>query len=615
MRSDILIPIDPGGPLSLQDQIRQAMVRAITSGDLPAGAKAPSTRGLAVRLGVSRNTVLLAYQGLQAEGYLVSRERSGLFVAPEIPTLRQGPGEVAGARGGSPKTPFRPTFRNGGEPGNAWRTPPDWTRYPYPFVDGLVDPTLFPLKEWRDTNVKAFSGRDLGVWASGRGDADDPTLIDEIRTKVLPRRGIFARPDEILITVGSQQALSLCMEMFVDRRSTVAMEEPGYQDLRRMVTRAGAILVSQPVDACGLVVDDRLHGADVIVVTPSHQYPTGVTLSQGRREALLRLAAAQDAMIIEDDFEGAVDYFEPALPSLRAMPGGERVIYVAALSSVLSPMLRIGFMVADPRVISEARRLRRLAIKQPPFVSQRSAAHFLGQGHYDRMIARTGRVLRDRRLALGEALNHYLQRYVAINPAAGGASFWITGPEEIDVHQLATDAQASGVLIELVNHHFHGNAPANVFRMGVTGIPLDRIRPGVAALAGLIRKRMSPSFDPAARAPISLSGEALRAAMAGTTLLCKTIYGAPCTIELRPDGVMVGRAGYANEDRDEGRWWVDGDLWLRQWRQWAYGEVSGYRPRIEGGRVHWLNTEGIAVDSAVITRSDGVGADGVNLAP
>jgi GntR family transcriptional regulator/MocR family aminotransferase len=155
------------------------------------------------------------------------------------------------------------------------------------------------------------------------------------------------------------------------------------------------------------------------------------------------------------------------------------------------------------------------------------------------------------------------------------------------------------VLIEPADVHYAGDAPANVFRLGVTGIPEAKIRAGVAVLAGLIRERLSPSLDPAALAPVLPSGHALRAAMAGATLLCVTVEGAPCTIELAADGAMTGRAGWAGEDRDEGRWWVEDAVWFRQWRTWAYGEAAGYRPLIDAGRVQWLNAEGRAVDEAV----------------
>jgi GntR family transcriptional regulator/MocR family aminotransferase len=615
MRADLLIPLDPGSSLSLQDQIRRGIVRAVAAGDLPRGSRAPSSRGLAMRLGVSRNTVLLAYQQLIAEGYLHGRERSGLFVAPDLAPSGGGPGEIAGvrtaARGATRTRRPGPAQADG----SMRRTPPDWARHPYPFIDGLMDPSLFPAAEWREASRHALSARDVMAWASGLGDADDPLLIEEIATKILPRRGIHARRDEILVTLGSQQAISIALSIYGGRKRVVAVEEPGYPDVRDMARGAGAELRHQPIDERGLIIDDRLAGADVIVVTPSHQHPTGVTLSLERREALLRLAADEDAVIIEDDFESEVTYFEPALPALRALPGGERVIYAASLAAVLGPALRLGFMVADAAVIAEARRLRRLSVKHPPLATQRAAAYFLSQGSYDRTMARIGRVFRERRMALREALNHYLQRWVAIDPAAGGTSFWVRGPEGLDVRTLAVEAAERGILIEPVDDHYATSPPTNVFRLGVTGVPEPRIRAGVEALAGLIREKISPSFDPAKLAPSLPRGEVLRAAMAGATLLCRTVYGAPCTIEILADGAMVGRAGYANEDCDEGRWWVDGDTWWRQWRAWAYGEASGYRPLIEGGRVQWLNADGLAVDQAVYIAPGADRREATDLAP
>lgn len=608
-RPDPAIHIDPGEALSLQDQIRRGLIRAVAAGDLPRGSRAPSTRGLAAKLGVSRNTVLLAYQRLVADGFLIGRERSGLFVAPEPDAVGIGLGVIAGVDGGSASRPQISLLAPTPPDRSPWRIPPDWARHPYPFIDGLIDPSLFPTAEWREASRMALSARDVAAWASGLGDADDPMLVEEIVAKILPRRGIRARADEILITLGSQQAISIALALFASRRRVVAVEEPGYGDIAEMARLAGARLHHQPVDGDGLVVDERLADADLIIVTPSHQHPTGVTLSVDRRRALLDLADAHGAVIVEDDFECEMTYFEAAPPAMRAMSGGERVIYAASLSAVLGPALRLGFMVAQAEVIAEARRIRRLTIKHPPLVTQRAAAYFLSQGFYDKTMARTARVLRERRHALHEALNHYLQRWLTVDPRAGGTSYWVRGPEGVDARALAIEAQRRGILIEPVDRYFAGPAPPNVFRLGVTGLPASRIRPGVQALAGLVREQLSTSFDLERLAGALKSGEALRQAMAGATLLCRTVDGAPCTIELSPDGAMSGRAGYANEDRDEGRWWVAGDTWFRRWRSWGYGEESGYRPLIEGRRVQWLNAAGLAVDQAVYL------APGVDPAP
>jgi GntR family transcriptional regulator/MocR family aminotransferase len=612
MRTDLFIPLERGSDETLQAQIRRAIARAIASGELGPGARAPGSRALAARLGVSRNTVMLAYQQLTADGFLAPRERSGLFVCSEArPAAGEVAGEVAGAAAMAAPVAWTPALRRSDLATYA-RTPPDWARYPYAFVDGLVDPALFPAADWREALRRSLAPRDQGVWAAGLGDADDPLLVEELTLHVLPRRGVHARPDEVLVTLGARQGLDLALTLFAEPGVTLALEAPGDPQARALAIRTGARVRRQACDSLGLTIDDALAGAAAILVRPGCHYPTGAVMPPARREALMALAARTGAVVIEDDTGGESLGRKAAPPALRAFHGGGQVVHVAELSPVLSPALRLGYMVADPRIIAAARRLRGLAVDQPPLLTQRAAAYFIGAGGYARLLGTTGRILDQRRAALVEALNHYLQRWVEIDPAAGGSSVWVRGPARLDVAALAEAAQQRGVLIDPVAWDL---GEPGAFRMGVTGVPLGRIRPGVATLASLIREQLSPSFDAGAIAPSLLSGEQLRRAMAGAHLLCRTISGEPCTIELRADGAMIGRAGYANEDRDEGRWWVEGDLWRRQWRAWAYGEASSYRPLIEGDRVQWLDEAGVPVDWAVYVAPGAQPSAEADLAP
>jgi GntR family transcriptional regulator/MocR family aminotransferase len=616
MRPDVLITLDRGSDQTLQEQIRRAIARAIACGELSPGSRAPGSRALAARVGVSRNTVLLAYQQLAADGFLTGRERSGLFVSSDG---RPAAGDVAGAAAVQAPPLWTPPLRVLAPPAHQahahaharGRTPPDWARYPYAFIDGLIDPAMFPAADWRDALRRALAPRDQAIWAGGLGDADDPLLVEEIALRVLPRRGVHARPDEILITSGARQGLSLAFALFADTRANIVVEAPGEPHVLDLARLARASVRPRPVDPGGLVIDAG-EAADVVLVTPGCHYPTGAVMPLRRRESLLQWAGRTGAVVVENDMAGESIGPQVALPALRGLAGGGQVVHVADLAAVLGPALRLGYMVADARIVAAARRLRSLTAEQPPLLSQRAAAHFIGRGGYARLLAFTGRMLERRRGALVEALNHYLQRWVAIDPSAGGSSVWVRGPASLDVAGLARDAEQNGILIEAAPV---AGAAEGAFRLGVTGVPLERIRPGVAALAGLIRARLSPSFDAQEIAPALLRGDALRAAMGGAHLLCKTITGAPCAIELRPDGVMIGRAGYANEDRDEGRWWVEGDLWRRQWRTWAYGEASAYRPLIQGDRVQWLDEAGVAVDWAVYVPPGDPPPSAFDLAP
>lgn len=599
-----LLFLDPDSDLSLQEQVRRKLVEAACAGAFPPGKRLPSSRGLATQLGVARITVTLAYQKLLDEGLFVSRERSGIYVDHDMLRGLTAVQSVAGRREPAPSSRWGGRFKSSEGDEQVARRSPNWRQYPYPFIDGLFDASLFPVAEWREASRQALALADISQWSMDSGDADDPMLIEEIRTKVLPRRGIQARPDEILITVGAQQALALVSQMFVDRTSIVAVENPGYPDLRRLFMDRGARLVHQPVDDEGLVVDRRLDDCDLVYVTPSHQFPTGVMMTQSRREALLRKASARDLIIIEDDFACETNYLDEACPALRSLDRDDRVIYVAGFSKVLGPGLRLGFMVASADVIAEARRLRHLAVRHPPLNNQRAAAHFLAMGHYDATMMRLGRLFRERRTALRDALNHYLQNAVAIAPLRGGATYWVRGPDHLDVEVFAAEAERRGVLIEPVGPYYaDSKAPRNIFRLGVTSLPLDRIRQGVAVLADLMRDLPGTAHAFPDTASAHLAGAALQAAMSGAVLLFKTVYGDPCTIELLPNGQMLGRAGYANEDCDEGQWWVEGDFWCRQWSRWSYGETSRLMTTITGDRIGWFDAAGRLVDSAVIRRA------------
>jgi GntR family transcriptional regulator/MocR family aminotransferase len=597
-----MLRLDRSSEVSLQAQLRGQLASAIVSGAAPEGARLPSSRSLARTLAVSRNTVSLAYAQLLAEGLVTGRERSGLFVTEKLAARPPGAGptEMRQPKAG---LAWRPRLKARAARPAGFRCPPDWRRYPYPFVDGRFDVSAYPINDWREASRLALGARDVGEWSSDGGEADDAFLIEEIRTKILPRRGIEARPEEILVTQGVQQALYALCELLVDRRTRVAVEEPGYPDLRQMLRRRGAAIIHQPVDAQGLVVDERLAGADLIFVAPSHQFPTSATLSLDRRRALLEFARREDAVIVEDDIDADANYLEPGLPALKAIDGDGRVIYAAGLSRILSPALRLGFVVAAPELLDELRRLRRLLMRHPPMTSQRAAAFFLSLGHHDATLMRLARTFRERRMALRDALNHYLPQFVDVRLSEGGTAVWVQGPPGLDVRRLAHEAARRGVLIEPVDAYFARPGPeaSCAFRLGVTSLPLDRIRPGVAVLAEVVRALARGGEERLESASgVRLTGADLKRTMAGATLLYRTVYGEPCTIELAADGTMSGRAGYANEDRDTGRWWVEGDVWWRQWASWAYGEPTGFHTVLDGRTVKWFAADGRLIDSGVL---------------
>jgi GntR family transcriptional regulator/MocR family aminotransferase len=437
-------------------------------------------------------------------------------------------------------------------------------------------------------------------WSLDHGEADDEMLVEEIRTKLLPRRGIAAKRDEILITVGEQQALFLASELMTGPGTCAGVEDPGLPEMRELLRRRGANVRPLSIDQDGLIVGDNLDECDLVHVSPSRQRPTSVTLTSVRRKALMDRVREHDIFVIEDDFECELSFLRDAPPALRSMPGGERVVYVASLAKVLAPGVRLGFMVADAPIIAAARHLRDLTTRRPSPNNQRAAAFFLALGHYDSMVRSLSSVLEERLIALRDALNHYRPLSIDIAPVQGGTCYWVRGPEGLQVEALVEAARARGVLIEPAASYFQNSDDAgSVFRLGVTSLSTTRIRDGVAELSTALRELSETPRDATLEA---LTGQQAKQALSGASLLYKTVYGEPCTIELYPDGRMVGRAGYANEDRDQGRWWVEGDVWYRQWNSWAYNEAAGFRVAINGDRLSWLNEAGERVDGAVLTK-------------
>lgn len=481
-----LFHLSPNSDCSLQQQIREQISKAIIDGHITPDIPLPSTRKLAEMLGVSRNTVILAYEHLMDDGYLVSRERAGFYVNDEIlkNSVREED-QVEIETGTKPNWDSCLKMHPARHKLNKLNR---WQDYPYPFIYGQLDPKMFPTNHWRECCKESVSVQAISEWSGDRYDDDDSLLIEQIHSRILPRRGVWADPEEILITVGAQHALYMILRLLLNKDSTFGLEDPGYPDLIQMAHYTNAKISPLKVDSQGLQVGKQLQDCNLIFTTPSHQFPTTVTMPMERRQALLEQASKDDFLIIEDDYECETTFAKNPTPALKSLDKNDRVIYLGSLSKTLSPGLRLGYMVGPKELIREIREFRRMMMRHPPMNNQRAVGLFLARGYHDSLIRNLVQAYEERWKEVGDALQEYLPES-AEPPVFGGSSYWVKGPDNLDARELKRLALEKGVVIESGDIYFHSeNPPLNYFRLGYSSIATERIRPGIERLAELIRQ-------------------------------------------------------------------------------------------------------------------------------
>ncbi|MBE0412416.1 PLP-dependent aminotransferase family protein [Yoonia sp.] len=471
--------LDPAGEGTLQSRIQQMVAQGILAGRFRPGERLPSSRKMAQHLSVSRITVTLAYTELVADDYLTARGRSGYFVSenapepPAFPARRSDHGTVDWTRAIAQRF----------TPGLSLDKPADWASYRYPFIYGQADKTLFDSANWRLCALQALGMRDFTALTSDYFDGDDPMLVDFIARQALPRRGILASADEILVTMGAQNALWLSAQVLLNSRRHATIEDPCYPALRTILTQSRCHFTAVAVDADGLPPDQLPDDTDVVFCTPSHQCPTTTTMPMSRRKALLAKAQEKDFVIVEDDYEFEMSFLKSPTPSLKSLDRNGRVVYVGSFSKSLFPGLRLGYLVGPAPFIREARALRATVLRHPPGHIQRTASYYLSMGHYDALVRRTSKAYHERRQIMLAALaKHRLT--LAGQGTYGGSSVWLRAPDGIDTTVLAGQLRKDGVLIEPGVPFFSGpTPPTEYFRLAYSSLPPERIGPGVALIA------------------------------------------------------------------------------------------------------------------------------------
>lgn len=471
--------IDPRAEGSLQHRIRQMVAEGILSGRLRADERMPSSRKLAAHLGVSRITVTLAYADLVADDFLYAKGRSGYFVSgtaprPVAPLQQPDQCDLDWSRILS-HFPSTEDLSQG--------KPSNWRDYRYPFIYGQADPTLFDHANWRLCMIQSLGLRDFDRMSDDQFEQDDPGLVEYIARHSLPRRGILARPEEILVTLGAQNALWLAAQLLLNQRRAAVIEEPGYPGLRAILTQTRCHLHPVDVGANGLKVQNLPDDLDVLFCTPSHHCPTGATMPLEARQDLLARAQAHDFLIVEDDYEFEIAQGRAPLPALKSLDRAGRVIHIGSFSKSLFPGLRLGFMVGPAPFIAQARSLRGTVLRHPPGLLQRAAARFLSLGHYDVMLRRLSRSFNARRAVMLAAIRAE-GLIIAGAQDDGGSSLWMRTPEGVSARQLAERLHNDSVLIELGQPFFGAShAPDCHFRIAYSSIAAERIPEGIARIA------------------------------------------------------------------------------------------------------------------------------------
>jgi GntR family transcriptional regulator/MocR family aminotransferase len=478
--------LDPAAGHPLHRQLYSGLRAAILSGRLATGARLPSTRALADELDVSRNTVLDAYAQLLAEGYVEGKVGSGTYVSRALPdellhvrAERAAPPEAAARRG-----PSRRGALLAATPVSAAH---DHER-PRAFGPGLAAFDTFPFEIWARLMLRRWRRPPPELLSYGDPAGYAP-LRQGIAAYLNTARGVRCAPEQVIVVAGSQQGLDLAARVLLDPSDAAWIEDPGYMGARGALGSAGARLVPVPVDAEGIDVAagvERCAEARLAYVTPSHQFPLGVTMSLPRRLALLEWARRAGAWLLEDDYDSEYRYAGRPLPALQGLDGEARTVYLGTFSKVLFPSLRLGYIVVPGDLVDAFVSARALADRHGPSVEQAALADFIAQGHFARHIRRTRALYAERRDALIAAVRRELNGLIEL--AASDAGMHMVGwlPAGMDDRAASRRAAAHGVDAPPLSAYAIEPRPRGGLLLGYAAVGEREIVEGVRRLAAAL---------------------------------------------------------------------------------------------------------------------------------
>jgi GntR family transcriptional regulator/MocR family aminotransferase len=473
---DLPLRLDRAYQQTLSHQLVEQLRRAVLDGRLTAGTRLPSTRALALDLGVSRNVVLAAYDELYAEGYVEGRHGSGTYIAHDLPVL---------PRPSLPAPSGNPRWLHGG-------------RIPVPVDDPHLDggiefrlgrPSVAPLQPrvWRqiwDGVAGSLPPPDYGP------PGGDPELRAAITGYLGRARGVACGADDVVVTSGAIQALDLVARAVLAPGDAAAFEEPGYPVSRQVLEGRGARLVPVAVDDDGMRIELLPNGAHaplLVYLTPSHQYPLGARLPLPRRVALLEWSRENDALVVEDDYDSEFRFDAPPLPALAGLDDAGQVAYIGTFSKVLTPALRVGYLVAPAPLRERVERLKRLSDFHTPWPVQRALATFIREGHLERHVRRMRRHYAEKRALLRDTLEP-VGDVAQLRGLEAGLHAYLDLARHIDARQVADRAMERGVVVSTLEGYYAGPVTHNGLLLGYGGLSVEQIERGAGVIVDIIRR-------------------------------------------------------------------------------------------------------------------------------
>ncbi|WP_339282053.1 PLP-dependent aminotransferase family protein [Paenibacillus sp. FSL H8-0282] len=486
MKHDLLITLDKQRPIPLSRQIYEQVRNAIHSGALSGGDSLPPSRTLANQLEVSRSVILQSYELLQAEGYLEMRKGAGTYIAG-LPVEEKDPQDSENPYNFITKGPDFLTLNPSSIIENDLNTVLCNFRHGVPAWDA------FPMDQWQKALMNAC--RRASPDTLGYGPVEGSLgLRQEIARLLRSTRSMPVVPEQIVITSGATQALDILSRIFVSKGDHVIVEDPSHNVVREIFSFAGAVVTPIRVDLEGISVDELQVSCDTIkegphkkpklaYVTPSHQFPFGVTLSMKRRVQLLEWAKANQAFIIEDDYDSEYRYEGPKLSSLAGLDVDGRVIYVGSFSKVLFPSLRIGYVVLPPTLIQPFLAVKWITDRMSSALDQEALAEFIQNGHYARHVTQMGKLYAARRACLVKSLDAEFGSRVRYYGEEAGLHLLIELESNAEEYRIAELALRYGVRVYPASSYFVGSKPQGpVFLLGYSNLTENQIKMGVNRL-------------------------------------------------------------------------------------------------------------------------------------